>query len=378
MLSLFFYNVIMILCVFFCVLSQKKHTKRGVFLAYLILIFISVIRFDIGYDYENYWHCFDDATRGYCGGMDVVDLLLYYVKEPFTLLSVIIFCSFSGAPIWIFGVYACLTIYFIYRAVEYWNPQKHAICIFILFISCIFFETWDWVRQGLALSILLYSLKYVDQRKKGRFLLCMIYAFCCHFSAMIFSIVYFIKDIRLNSKVLVMIIGVLYGMGVMGIFGKLYGQIFSMLPLYAEVYSEGRFTDDSNSNYQTFGFLWSALWYGFLTFQVYKRNTLFGNLLFIGSVLTMVSGNNLLIHRIAWFFTSVQILAVPLVLKKVVVGKLSHIIVVLMIFIMYIRFNKVLAEKNGIRGSSPYETIFSLDYENKNFRLREYTIPDRF
>ena len=362
----------------FCAWSQKRNTKKEVVFAYLILAFISVIRFDIGFDYESYWHFFYNATLGYSKGMNVGDLLLYYVKEPFTLLLVMISYLLPGAPVWIFAIYACLTIYFIYKTVEYWNPKKHAICIFVFFISGVFFETWDWVRQGLALSILLYSLKYVDQQRKGRFFLCVIYAFCCHFSAMIFVIIYYIKDVKLNPRVLMVIIGVLYGMGVIGFWGKLYGHIFSMLPLYAEVYSDSKFTDDSNSNYQTVGFLWSAVWYGFLTFQVYKRNVLFGNLLFIGNVLTMVSGNNLLIHRIAWFFTSVQILAVPLVLKKVLVGKLSHIIMLLMVLVMYVRFNKCLAEKNGIRGSSPYETIFSLDYENKNFRLREYEIPDMF
>ena len=151
-----------------------------------------------------------------------------------------------------------------------------------------------------------------------------------------------------------------------------------MLPLYSEVYAEGIYIDDSESSYQTLGFFCLALWYGFLTFQVYRRNILFGNLLFIGSVLTMIAGNNLLITRIAWYFTSVQILAVPLVLKKDHVGKLSRIIMMLMVLMMFIKFNKILTNKTGVRGSSPYETIFSSDYENKNFRLREYTIPDKF
>lgn len=379
MISLLFYNIIMILCMFICFLSQKKHTKNRVVFAYLILIFISVIRFDIGNDYEGYWHIFYDSSRAYYSGVCVQDLLLmYHVPEPFTLLLVMVFCPFTSAPIWIFGVYSSLTIYFIYRTIEYWSPRNHALCIFILFISCVFFETWDWVRQGLALSILLYSLKYINQGKRSYFFLCMTCAFCCHFSAAVFFIVYFIRNVRLNDRVILVIIGVSYLMGFMGFFGKLYGLIFSMLPLYSEVYAEGIYTDDSESSYQTLGFFCLALWYGFFTFQVYRRNILFGNLLFIGSVLTMIAGNNLLITRIAWYFTSVQILAVPLVLKKDHVGKLSRIIMMLMVLMMFIKFNKILTNKTGVRGSSPYETIFSSDYENKNFRLREYTIPDKF
>ena len=98
MISLLFYNIIMILCMFICFLSQKKHTKNRVVFAYLILIFISVIRFDIGNDYEGYWHIFYDSSRAYYSGVCVQDLLLMFQNHLpcfllwcFVLLLVLLF-----------------------------------------------------------------------------------------------------------------------------------------------------------------------------------------------------------------------------------------------------------------------------------------------
>ncbi len=45
-----------------------------------------------------------------------------------------------------------------------------------------------------------------------------------------------------------------------------------------------------------------------------------------------------------------------------------------LIIVMFVRFNKSLLYKTGIRGCSPYETVFSDDYSNHSFRFREYRL----
>ena len=375
-LSLIFYNLTMLFCIYLCSRPREKNAKKSILLAYFILAFISVIRFDIGSDYESYWITFDEFSQFSIKELNYTNLALFYsIKEPVTFLAILIFSHFPGAPIWIFGVYSCLTIYFIYKTIEYWSPNSHALSIFILFISYLIFETWDWVRQGLAMSLLLYSLTFLDKKNNKNFIICLICAFFSHFSSMVFGLVYFIKDIKLNRNVLLTIIVTSYILGVTGVFGQLFGQLFSMLPIYAEAYADNsRFTDAENTNFNSLGFLCLAIWYGVLTYQLYKKNYFFGNIMFVGALLTMMSGNNLLISRIAWYFTSFQIVAVPIVLNQAKLKQISKLLMYVLIIVMFVRFNKSLLYKTGIRGCSPYETVFSDDYSNHSFRFREYRL----
>lgn len=103
--------------------------------------------------------------------------------------------------------------------------------------------------------------------------------FFSHFSSMVFGLVYFIKDIKLNRNVLLTIIVTSYILGVTGVFGQLFGQLFSMLPIYAEAYADNsRFTDAENTNFNSLGFLCLAIWYGVLTYQLYKKTIFWATL----------------------------------------------------------------------------------------------------
>ena len=124
-LSLIFYNLTMLFCIYLCSRPREKNAKKSILLAYFILAFISVIRFDIGSDYESYWITFDEFSQFSIKELNYTNLALFYsIKEPVTFLAILIFSHFPGAPIWIFGVYSCLTIYFIYKTIEYWSPNK--------------------------------------------------------------------------------------------------------------------------------------------------------------------------------------------------------------------------------------------------------------
>ena len=56
------YNTILFLCPLLCWYSQKKGHKYGVYIAYIILFVVSAIRYDIGFDYANYYSKFTDLT----------------------------------------------------------------------------------------------------------------------------------------------------------------------------------------------------------------------------------------------------------------------------------------------------------------------------
>ena len=52
--------------------------------------------------------------------------------------------------------------------------------------------------RGVALSIFIYSIRFIENRKFIRYLLCILLAATFHFSAFILVFVYFVRYIRLS------------------------------------------------------------------------------------------------------------------------------------------------------------------------------------
>ena len=75
----------MLFCIYLCSRPREKNAKKSILLAYFILAFISVIRFDIGSDYESYWITFDEFSQFSIKELNYTNLALFYsIKEPVT------------------------------------------------------------------------------------------------------------------------------------------------------------------------------------------------------------------------------------------------------------------------------------------------------
>lgn len=94
----------------------------------------------------------------------------------------------------------CVTIMFIglYSFLKQLQDDDPFLFLYFYCTLGLFFFMFTGTRQCLAMSICLFSYKYVCQKKYIRFILCLVLAFFFHKSAILFSIVPFICNRKVN------------------------------------------------------------------------------------------------------------------------------------------------------------------------------------
>ena len=119
---------------------------------------------------------------------------------------------------WMFLIVALLTVSFVYHAV-FKIAGSSIWAIFIFLIGGLFFFSTNGIRQALAVAILLNALPYAFKGDAVKYSLVVFAAALFHSSAIVFLPLYFFRNWRLNSwKTVVTVVGV-------GVFAGLLSQI---------------------------------------------------------------------------------------------------------------------------------------------------------
>jgi len=186
-----------ILSLSFFLLGSKKEKFRAIdiylfFLISIVIIYMAAVRKDVGYDFYSYQKIFKHVHNS-------SESILYLSQKYNTEVGFIFLCKISETfPMLIFIV-ACISIipkmYFIYI-----NSNNRLLCLAMYFSSI--FITYDMgvMRQGIAIAIMFFSIKYIEQRNLKRFILSIIIATSFHISAVIFIPLYFLSNKRLTKK----------------------------------------------------------------------------------------------------------------------------------------------------------------------------------
>lgn len=193
---------------------NKKYNDNFNFLIIIItiqLFFISAFRsVNVGTDLKRYIprykmiaetdfsHIFElrhtvDFEYGYILYNKVISIFSSNAQVLLIVTSIIIIFSFS---------------YFIKKY------SKIPWLSFYLFITLGFFGgSFNILRQYLAMSILLYSIKYIKERNLFKFLLCLVLATSIHTTAAAFVILYPLYNIKVNNEYITVLTCVLIILG---------------------------------------------------------------------------------------------------------------------------------------------------------------------
>ena len=336
------------------------------YFAYFILMFVAATRFDIGADYENYYHIFEriaDTLQNFeFSWMD----LMY---EPATYILTYLFLWTPDPSIWTIGLYSTLSIYFFYKIFDYYNVHTLGIAIYI--ISFAYFQMWDGIRQGLAIALFIYSLRFVKEEKLGKFLLCILCATFTHYSALLMIIVYPLRNIQIRAQIFGVIVIAFMVIAQTGIFSGLQALIYSIIPYYADTYGGTMYATQGGSTYSSNIYILTMLCFALMLFITPREYSFEATLIFIGAMVYGFSGGNLNIDRIAWYFSAVQTILLALLFRNASLPR--HRFIIMSIFILYlIALNRVYIYAE-FRGVTPYESIFSEEYDVLYFRDRAET-----
>lgn len=151
---------------------------------FLLIVFISLLRFDVGWDYAGYYNI-------------VIEDNIYSIRR-FEPLSQVFFniAVFFDSPQLVFILFGMPTYLLIYKTIKKYSLSPR---FSLLLYFCFFYlESFGFIRQALSVSICFWSIRFIFERKFYSFLFYTILACMFHLSAIIVLLAYpLYQEIRL-------------------------------------------------------------------------------------------------------------------------------------------------------------------------------------
>ncbi len=197
------YFLMIILSILFAILAMKYYQKGKnnitnkilfflfAFLSFLIPFLVSAFRnYTIGTDTSGtYMEIFNRIRNGESirdlgfGVITKVSLFIFNNYTGFLILTSLIFCGLS---------YIC-----IFRDSKY-----PAMSVLLFFTMNVFFISMNMIRQSIAISIFMYSIKYIKNKNIIKYIIAMIIAMLIHTSAILYFPMYFVYNFKINKNIL--------------------------------------------------------------------------------------------------------------------------------------------------------------------------------
>lgn len=183
------YIFIMMFFGFIVIFFIKNNNIKKIFCYMIILLFwwVGGLAYKVGLD--NYWY-----EHYYLRDLRFLKLS----KETFEIGYVLINQFFNNLNLNYYtfrGIIFFIEVILIYKGIKSFFKKKDEISwIFILLYSygIFYFYYFSFIRQSIAISIIIYSLQYIYMKKKWKYLFWIIIASLFHKSSIIFIGIYFL------------------------------------------------------------------------------------------------------------------------------------------------------------------------------------------
>jgi len=226
---------------------------------------------------------------------------------------------------------------------------------YTLFILLYFFGTsLNLIRLFLAISINLFSIKYLIDRDFARFLPIVLLATTFHTTAIVFLILYPLYNFKFTTNSIVFLTGAL-------VFIKLFStQILNFL-LSFHVYGK-RYGDELGSGDGKGILLFHILILVIALIQKQhknNRNHLWLIMLVTSVIFNLLALNLTIAARVMWYFKPTFLILIPEILEnKPKKNLVLHVLLscIILVYPLYHTFQRVSADNEGI---FPYETVIT-------------------
>lgn len=355
------YFVMLAISMFFAVYAQRTkpfpqiHSSFVTFgvLTALPFIIITVFRYQVGTDY----------TYIYESGF----VLLQHGVESFPdqgfSLIFRFFGLFTDDAWWAISFVGLLTMIFFFTAICQQSVQI-PMSIAVFFFAGIFFEALNSIRQALAMSMFVYSIKYLKARDWKRYFLLNLIGMAMHQTAILYFPLYFLYGVRATPRRCLAVLGIaILGYPVLGILVRVLGNVVPRLSRYIGTVLDG--SDFSLRQFVTvFFFMLLHVFYLARYPQEDKEFEWYTYMMILASCLLLYSAEFVGALRAAQVTSIAQVFSFPMMLKKetddrmralVGAGILGLLAVRLLVFEIYL---SQLFEAVPWYGVIPYKWVF--------------------
>ena len=337
-----------LLSIFFTNMALRiKHKKEGwnywlamTFFSSLPLMLIAAIRYNVGQDYSAYVRLFRQASTGYRQlGLEI----------PYYELNRLI-AHFGGDETWVFIICALLFSLFTYRHIFSESPYPK-LSVYLLVTTNYYFLFLNGMRQMLGCAILLYSIKFIRERRFRPFLVLVLFASCFHYTCILFMIAYFIYNVDINRTAIVVATLVIFALS--SLFADAINQIVALTPYIGSAF------DTVERGYVGLAINIVIVSLATMYYDPSDRNYRFYyNITVISLWLSAFIGKVVLIDRIKWMFGFSVITMIPLSISKIQ-DKRTRFIAISAVIVFYAIYFYYTVGINNSSKVLPYQTIFS-------------------
>ena len=373
--NLIFYFVVFGLILLFLKKGEFTNNKTYIICGYILLFLLSALRYDIGNDYSGYWFYTDILGRDF-QATHSIRKVMEYSNNRFEIGFCALACLFSFSDIaffWIACVFSIIVVTSLY--ITFSEYKCHFWGTLLVIITGYLFLQWDGVRQSGALALILLSFIYAEKKNLKMFVLCIGIAALCHKSAIFMLLAYPLQYLKMNNKLLysLLLIGIIiYWSGILDGVVQKVSIWFSLIDGY-DKYDNGNVALSIHTTFFSRIRVSLFVLLGALVIaKLDNRYDYFKNCLAIGLFIYMLGGNSLVITRIAWYFMVLLFPCLGLCMKsKLQKSAISQLIKVLVIIQLFV-FSYDITTDTNTRGCVPYKSVFSDDFANHQFDVRDY------
>lgn len=278
-------------------------------LAALPFIIITVFRYQVGTDWQGVYerHFLEMRNPNPLGYTPFVD-------AGFELLFRI-FSLFTGDAWWPIAFVGLLTMIFFFKAFSQQSVML-PLSILFFFLCGIYFRSLEAIRQALAISIFLYSVKYLKARDWKRYFFLNLIGMTMHATSVIYLPIYFLYDLRATPRRCLILLGIaILGYPLLGILARVIAQIIPRFNRYLDTYFfSGNFS--SRTFVTTLAFTLLQIFYLARYPQPDKDFEWMTYMMLIATVFLLYSRALPGAQRAAESASVIQVFSFPLMLKK--------------------------------------------------------------
>lgn len=184
--SVLIYLLVLAISYVLAVIGNKTNDKKMVYLIIIILSLFAGLRHEfVGTDTR--------ACLETMGSSVLFDNALSTREFGYRLVNIILFWVFnSSRMVLVFYSFVIVSL-FIIRLWELRETINFPFSV-VIFFALVYLQSFNTLRQMIAVSIIFYGIKYLDQKKNVRFFICVIVATLFHLSAPISLFIFIIYD----------------------------------------------------------------------------------------------------------------------------------------------------------------------------------------
>ena len=362
-----FYYIIFFILFCFTALELKYKNRRYSYKTtsfFLFIFFIlSFIRWEVGTDWDSYF-------RYYNGIKGTLENVFYFEYNRFEIgYEIINHFAKSISNSYSFTLFIQAIIIYLFWAKALIKLSVYPLLSLFIFF-CMSFASIFFVRQNIAMAILIFSVYFIDKKNWKAFLSLILLAFIMHRSSIVFLIAYPIYHKYYSSnKILFLLIisifiGIFIGQSLLTYLGALgMGAISAKIEYYMSQGENDHFSDFSITQILIKGSinrLFLFFIYMFVLNKFRKKNKLINgliNLNILGMVLYFVlTPISLSLGRLTVYFDILQLLIIPYVFHYLKNNNTKIILYIIISAYLALRlYSAIFAFKEAF---IPYKTIF--------------------